>query len=31
MEGSDLWQADPALAQELAALLPETTDDMPTP
>ena len=25
MEGSDLWQADPALAQELAALLLEMT------
>jgi prevent-host-death family protein len=28
MQGSDTWQADPALREELAALLPETTDDV---
>lgn len=26
---SDDWRADPGLAEELAALLPETTDDVP--
>lgn len=29
MEEPDRWQADPALKQELAGLLPETTDDVP--
>lgn len=28
MQDSDSWQADPELRQELAALLPETTDDV---
>ena len=27
----DRWQADPALARELADILPETTDDIPIP
>jgi len=26
---SDHWRADPGLARDLAALLPETTDDVP--
>jgi prevent-host-death family protein len=30
MEGSDRWRADPGLAQELAELLPDTTDDLAT-
>lgn len=25
------WRADPGLAEDLAALLPETTDDIPIP
>jgi len=29
IEGSEEWRADPALARDLAALLPDTTDDMP--
>jgi prevent-host-death family protein len=29
MHGSGNWRADPGLAQDLAALLPETTDDVP--
>ncbi len=29
MRDSDHWQADPGLTRELAALLPETTDDVP--
>ena len=28
---SDRWRADPGLAQELADLLPDTTDDLPIP
>jgi prevent-host-death family protein len=28
---TDRWRADPELAQELADLLPETTDDLPIP
>jgi prevent-host-death family protein len=28
---SDRWRADPELAQELADLLPDTTDDLPIP
>jgi hypothetical protein len=31
MNASDRWQADSGLAQELADLLPETTDDVPVP
>lgn len=31
IEGSDDWRADPQLGYELAALLPETTDDSPVP
>ncbi len=27
--GSEDWRADPSLAEELANLLPETTDDVP--
>lgn len=27
--GSDRWRADPGLTQELADLLPDTTDDVP--
>lgn len=26
---SDRWRADPGLAEELAQLLPDTTDDIP--
>ena len=29
LEASDEWRADTGLAQELAELLPETTDDVP--
>lgn len=29
MLGSEDWLADPSLAEELANLLPETTDDVP--
>jgi prevent-host-death family protein len=29
MRDSENWRADPALARDLAALLPETTDDAP--
>jgi prevent-host-death family protein len=29
IQGSEDWRADPGLAKELAALLPETTDDVP--
>ncbi len=29
LEGSDRWRADAGLAEELATLLPETTDDVP--
>jgi prevent-host-death family protein len=29
IEGSKKWRADPALAKELADLLPGTTDDLP--
>jgi len=29
IEGSEEWRADAALARDLAALLPDTTDDMP--
>ena len=29
IEGSDDWLADPALVTELAALLPDSTDDPP--
>lgn len=29
IQGSDRWRADPGLASELAALLPDTTDDLP--
>jgi len=29
MEGNDEWRADPGLVRELAALLPDTTDDLP--
>lgn len=28
-DDSDRWRADPGLAQELAQLLPDTTDDLP--
>ena len=28
-QGSDRWRADPGLTQELADLLPDTTDDVP--
>ena len=28
IEGSDEWRADAALARDLAALLPDTTDDL---
>ena len=31
IEGSDGWRADPQLADELAVLLPDTTDDPPVP
>jgi prevent-host-death family protein len=31
IRGREDWQADPALARELAELLPETTDDAPIP
>ena len=31
IEGGDEWRADPALAQQLATLLPDTTDDVPLP
>ena len=31
MRGADRWRADPALARELADLLPDTTDDVPLP
>jgi prevent-host-death family protein len=30
IHGSEDWRADPGLAEELAALLPETTDDVST-
>jgi prevent-host-death family protein len=30
LRGSEDWRADPDLAEELRALLPETTDDEPT-
>jgi prevent-host-death family protein len=29
LEGSDEWRADAALAQDLATLLPDTSDDIP--
>jgi prevent-host-death family protein len=29
IQGSEDWRTDPGLAKELAALLPETTDDVP--
>jgi len=29
IEGSEEWRADAALARDLAALLPDTTDDIP--
>ena len=29
LEGSDDWLADPQLARELSALLPDTTEDAP--
>ena len=29
ISGADDWQADPGLAKDLAALLPDTTDDVP--
>lgn len=29
MADRERWQADPSLGEELAALLPETTDDAP--
>jgi prevent-host-death family protein len=29
MHDAERWQADPRLAEELATLLPETTDDVP--
>jgi prevent-host-death family protein len=29
LQGAEDWQADPALAKELAVLLPDTTDDSP--
>jgi len=29
IQGNDEWRADPGLAGELAALLPDTTDDIP--
>ena len=28
-DGSERWKADPGLLEELAALLPDTTDDIP--
>ncbi|HEV2027105.1 MAG TPA: type II toxin-antitoxin system prevent-host-death family antitoxin [Candidatus Dormibacteraeota bacterium] len=31
LAGSDDWLADPALAKDLAELLPDTTDDVPVP
>ena len=31
IEDAARWRADPALARELAALLPETTDEAPLP
>lgn len=31
MRESDRWRADPGLTRELAALLPDTTDDLPIP
>jgi prevent-host-death family protein len=31
IQNSEPWQADPELRQELAALLPDTTDDVPPP
>lgn len=31
IEGGDGWRADAALAQDLASLLPDTTDDVPVP
>lgn len=29
MQGSEEWRADPELADELKALVPDTTDDVP--
>jgi prevent-host-death family protein len=29
IQGSEEWRADPGLAKDLAALLPETTNDIP--
>jgi prevent-host-death family protein len=29
LANSDRWRADPGLAQQLAELLPDTTDDLP--
>lgn len=31
LAGADDWRADPGLAKDLADLLPDTTDDEPTP
>lgn len=31
IEDSDEWRADPELTKELAALVPDTTDDAPVP
>ena len=31
MQRADKWRADPGLAEDLAALLPGTTDDLPIP
>ena len=30
LAGADDWRADPGLVKELAELLPDTTDDLPT-
>lgn len=31
LSGSQLWRSDPGLAQELAELIPGSTDDIPIP
>ncbi len=31
LENAERWRADAGLAKDLAALLPETTDDVPPP
>jgi prevent-host-death family protein len=31
IQGSERWRADPGLTEELAELLPDSTDDLPIP